>query len=300
MAPADAAVVAIAARQQGMIATSQLAAAGLDGGAVARRCASGWLTRRHRGVYQVGPIAGPLAAEAAALLACGRRAVLSHRTAAGRWALLILAEGEPVEVTIAGRDPGKHRGVRTHRVRSLVAEDVTRLNGMPLTSPARTLLDLAWSVSAVALARLVEEAQLKRLVSPADLRRALERGHGRPGAPRLRAVLGADEEPALTRSEAERRLLALVRAAQLPAPRANALVGRHEVDLLWPQQRLVVEVDGFAFHSSRAAFERDRRRDAELQASGHRVLRLTWRRLVEEPEAVVAQLAALLNAARPA
>jgi len=92
----------------------------------------------------------------------------------------------------------------------------------------------------------------------------------------------------------------LIRAARLAAPRTNARVGRYEVDLLWPRQRLVVEVDGFAYHSSRTAFERDRRRDAELQAWGYRVLRITWRRLVAEPNAVVAQLAALLSAATPA
>lgn len=300
MAPADATVVAIAARQQGMVSASQLVAAGFDSRAVARRCASGWFTRRHRGVYQVGPIAGPLAAEAAALLACGKRAVLSHRTAAALMGLRTRAQGEPVEVIVLGRTSTAHRGVLPHRVRSLAVEDVGRLHGLPITSPARTLLDVASSMPVAELARLVEEAQLQRQATRAALLRAVERGHGRPGAPRLRAVLRADEEPAVTRSEAERRLLVLIRAARLAAPRTNARVGRYEVDLLWPRQRLVVEVDGFAYHSSRTAFERDRRRDAELQAWGYRVLRITWRRLVAEPNAVVAQLAALLSAATPA
>jgi very-short-patch-repair endonuclease len=100
--------------------------------------------------------------------------------------------------------------------------------------------------------------------------------------------------PAFTRSEAERRLLALIRAAGLPPPRTNVHVGPYEVDFLWPAHRLVVEVDGFAFHSSRAAFERDRRRDADLQARGLRVTRVTWRQLEREPHAVVARLAAAL------
>jgi len=135
MAPADATVVAIAARQQGMVSASQLVAAGFDSRAVARRCASGWFARRHRGVYQVGPIAGPLAAEAAALLACGKRAVLSHRTAAALMGLRTRAQGEPVEVIVLGRTSTAHRGVLPHRVRSLAVEDVGRLHGLPITSP---------------------------------------------------------------------------------------------------------------------------------------------------------------------
>ena len=109
-----------------------------------------------------------------------------------------------------------------------------------------------------------------------------------------------DDEPSLTRSEAERRMLALIRAARLPAPATNVRVRRHEVDMLWREERLIVEIDGFAFHSSRAAFERDRIRDAELQALGYRVLRITWRQLTDEPEAVVALLAGALSAARSA
>jgi very-short-patch-repair endonuclease len=98
-------------------------------------------------------------------------------------------------------------------------------------------------------------------------------------------------EPALTRSQAERGLLELIRAARLPRPETNVRVERHEVDFLWRAARLVAEVDGYAFHGTRGAFERDRRRDADLQAAGWRVLRITWRRLAEEPEAVVATLA---------
>jgi very-short-patch-repair endonuclease len=116
--------------------------------------------------------------------------------------------------------------------------------------------------------------------------------------PALRAVL--QQEPSLTRSEAERRLLALIRAARLPPPRTNVRVGGFEVDMLWPAERLVVEIDGFAFHGGCAAFERDRRRDAQLLARGYRVLRITWRQLTREPHAVVATIAAALAAATPA
>jgi very-short-patch-repair endonuclease len=104
------------------------------------------------------------------------------------------------------------------------------------------------------------------------------------------------EEPQITRSEGERRLRALIRAARLSRPHTNTSVGGWEVDAVWQAQRLVVEVDGFAYHGNRAAFERDRRRDAALVAAGYRVIRITWRQLVDEPHAVVALLARLLPA----
>ena len=162
--------------------------------------------------------------------------------------------------------------------------------GVPVTTPLRTLRDLASTTTAGDLERAVEEAQVQRLVT----RDEVERLRGRAGA----AARG--REPSLTRSEAERRLLQLVRAAQLPAPRTNVRVGRHEVDLLWPDERVIVEVDGFAFHATRTAFERDRAKDRALQAAGYLVLRITWRQLVDEPEAVVAALAAALAQRRSA
>jgi len=161
---------------------------------------------------------------------------------------------------------------------------------MLLTSPERTLVDLAATAAPDDLERAVNEAQVLRL---------LGRGIGpddRPGHAALRAALGA-HGTTVSSSEAERRLLALIRAAALPRPRTNVRVGRFEVDMLWPEQRLIVEVDGFAAHGTRAAFERDRVRDAELQARGYRVLRITWRQIEREPHAVVARLAAALAVA---
>lgn len=289
----EAVAAAIARGQDGAISTAQLTAAGLSRRAVAHRVSTGRLQRVHRGVYLLGPVRGPRSAEWAALLACGPRAVLSHRTALAGWEL---GEGPPdgtVDIThpATGRP---HAGVRRHRAARIDACDRTLLAGLPATSPARTLLDLAPSMRSWELERLIEETQIRRLASRTDLLEALERGRGRAGAPVLRAALAHQDEPTLTRSNAERRLLTLIRTARLPRPEANVRLGRYEVDFLWREQRLVVEVDGFAFHSSRAAFERDRLRDAELQAMGYRVLRVTWRRLVAEPEAIVAQIAALL------
>jgi very-short-patch-repair endonuclease len=156
------------------------------------------------------------------------------------------------------------------------------------------LLDLAHVLSTRELRRAYEQAQILHLLRDADLGALLDRSPGRRGAPALRALI---EEPSLTRSEAEARLLDLLRAADLPPTATNARVGCHEVDFLWHPQRLVVEVDGFAYHASRAAFERDRLRDAELQADGYRVIRITWRQIDEKPEAVIARLARVL--ARP-
>jgi very-short-patch-repair endonuclease len=170
-------------------------------------------------------------------------------------------------VTLAGGD-ARHPGIRVHRTPVLPAAARTRHAGLPLTTAARTLADLR--LPAGEQARACEQAEILGLV------------------PR---TAGA---PCITLSEAERRLLRLIRAAGLPAPRTNVRVGGYEVDCHWPDARLVVEVDGFAYHASRAAFERDRRRDADLVVAGLRVVRFTWRQLVHEPEAVVARLAVLL------
>jgi very-short-patch-repair endonuclease len=179
------------------------------------------------------------------------------------------------------------------------AVEVVRRHGIAVTTAARTLLDVAPQLDRRELARAVEEAQVQALATRTQLEALVARSGGHRGVGALAAAVAACDEPRFTRSRAERRLLELVRRARLPEPAANARVGRLEVDALWPAQRLVVEVDGWRFHSSRAAFERDRERDAELQAAGFRVARVTWRQLVSEPEAVVARLAAALAFGTP-
>jgi very-short-patch-repair endonuclease len=166
---------------------------------------------------------------------------------------------------------------------------------LPLTTVRRTLLDLAEHLSLRDLERATDQALGRRLVSRAALGRALELAPGRRGGARLRAMLQREAGPALTRSEAEARLLSLVRAGGLPDPQTSKRLGRDEVDFVWQPHRLIVEVDGFAFHSTRAAFERDRRRDAELHA-GFRVMGVTWRQIVEEPEALLVRLTRALVA----
>jgi very-short-patch-repair endonuclease len=287
----DRAVAALARRQHGIVTTRQLAAAGIGPNAIKVRARDGRLVPRHRGIYQVGPIAAPHAREMAALLACGDDAVLSHRSAAAIWGMRPAHDGD-VHVTTRRHSATSRRGIRVHRSRSLKA---AVRDGLHLTSPTRTLLDLAPHIPHDDLERAVEQALVVGLTTYERLERAA--ASGRRGAARLGQALLT--EPGLTRSEAERRLRRLIRAARLPRPVKNARVEGWEVDLLWREQRLIVEVDGYAYHRSRHAFERDRRRDVELTAAGYRVIRFTWRQIVDEPETVIARLAVLLHTASP-
>ena len=223
------------------------------------------------------------------MLACGDSAVLSHRSAAVAWALLAGLDGD-VDVIVPERGRQRRPGIRVHRSR-LQPVEVTRRHGMPVTTPLRTILDLAAVARPAELELAVAEAERRRLATTPNVRKAIEESPRRAGMAQLRSFLDRVGGPALTRSAAERELLRLVRAAGLPAPEHNVAAGGHVVDLMWREQRLVAEVDGYAYHSGRAAFERDRSRDAELLAAGYRVLRVTWRQLVERPEAVVARLA---------
>lgn len=202
------------------------------------------------------------------LLACGPQAVLSHRSAASVWQILPLTPG-PVEVTVPGRRCRSRPGLLPH-AGTLRAHEATTYYGLRVTTPARTLEDLRPLLAPATYERAANEAQVLRLI-PVQV-----------------------EHPGVTRSEAERRLLAVLRRAQLTPDATNVRVAGHEVDVLYRDQRLVVEVDGYAFHATRAAFERDRGRDAALAAAGFRVMRVTWRQVTDEPEAVVARLAAAL------
>ena len=216
----------------------------------------------------------------AAVLACGDHAALSHHAAAALWGFRARWDG-PIDVTVSRGRARPRAGIAVHRSADL---PVTRHFGIPITTPARTLLDLAPLLVQHDLDRAVEEAQVRGLVKPEAL----------TAAPHAALRRAARDDASMTRSEAEARLLALIRVADLPAPLTNVRIEGFEVDVAWPEQRLIVEVDGFAFHSTRAAFERDRLRDQALQAAGWRVMRITWRQIAETAEAVVARIAAAL------
>jgi very-short-patch-repair endonuclease len=297
---ADRTIADLAKKQRGVVSRAQLLAVGVTSDSIKHRLRAGRLHRVHPGVYRAGhtaPIHG--AREMAAVLACGNGAVVSHLSAAALLQLLPYpAKPGPVDITVAGRDPGSRRGIAVHRVTVLDERDVGSVRGVPVTTPARTILDLAAVLSSHSLERALAEAQVRRLVRRPDLVDQLGRNRGRRGTRMLRRVLALEGGPAPTRSDAERRLLRLVRAAELPIPRVNSRLGRYEVDFLWPEQRLVVEVDSFRFHSPRPRFERDRARDAALAAAGYTVIRVTWRQLVDTPEAVAARIAAALAVRR--
>jgi very-short-patch-repair endonuclease len=284
----------MAARQHGVVTRTQLLAADIDGAVIDRRIRRGRLHPIHRGVYMVGPVAAPRAPEMAAVLACGSASALSHLSAATVLWQMLAHRRRPERPEVMDRNRLHRRpGIRTRFVRTLRPDETTTLDGIPVTTPARTLHDLAAVVGPRELERALAEALAKRLTTLDAVARVVARHPRDPGRATLRALL-QDGRPALTRSEAEERFLALIREAGLPMPAANVRVEGLEVDFLWRAERLVVEVDGYAFHSSPGAFNNDRRRDTALVAAGLRVTRLTWQQITEEPMPVVARLAQAL------
>jgi very-short-patch-repair endonuclease len=267
-------IAKIAARQHGVIAARQLYDAGLDDRAVSRRVKAGRLHRIHRGVYAVGHTKLSFEGRCmAAVLALGERAVVSHLSAAALWGMLKPQDGV-IHITLPGSaGRRRRRGIAIHRSDSLIADFVTRRQGIAMTSPKRTLRDLHRTSPQPVFRRAVRRALDLRLIGSDDLKR----------------------EDDLTRSELERLFLRICRRHRLPQPEVNARVGGYEVDFLWRDRKVIVETDGFRHHADRSAFERDRARDAHLQSLGFRVLRITHRQLRDNRSAVVAALRALLG-----
>lgn len=295
VAEGDPLVARIASRQWGIVSRAQLLAAGLTPDAIALRLRRGRLHSVHRGVYAVGhSYLAPLARERAALLACGEGALLSHRSAAALWAFVAPGRG-PIDVTVVGRERTVRPGIRAHRARALAPEDGTLRRGLALTAPARTLLDLAEvATSQEEVEEAVGKARVARWVTPASLLAYANAATGHHGARTLKAVVSQAAAEGFTRSKAERKLLALLRAARLPMPVTNAVLFGRERDAVWRVQRVVVEFDGWAVHSGRHAFEHDRLRVGELAAHGWRTVPVTWCQLTESPYMVVARLSAAL------
>jgi very-short-patch-repair endonuclease len=231
----------------------------------------------------------------AAVLAGGPDAVLSHRSAAALWGLRSTARGR-VEITVP-RPRRPQAGIEIHRGR-LAFDEVSVIRGIPVTTPPRTLLDLAAAVPRRQLERALDEAEVLRLTDPLSVGDMVQRHPRRRGTAALRAILANQQIGAnITRSELERRFLAFLDDQDLPRPEVNAHLrvrGRtFEADCLWRAQHLIVELDGHATHGTTAAFERDRERDRILQTAEWRVVRVTWRQLHEEPTAVASDLRTL-------
>jgi len=293
------ALTELANAQLGVVARRQLGPLGLTPAMVRARLARGSLTRLHRGVYAVGHRQlRPRAHTLAAVLAVGPGAVASHRDAA--W-LHGLRPGGHVraDVTTTRRGVSSTAQIAVHRTTVLTAEDVTAVDGIPATTVARTLVDLAGVVAQDQLAKAVGEAERLLLFDLRALERAIERTQTRtgPGHARLRAVLAEHAAHGVERdrSELERRFAALVRAAGLPRPRLNHVIEGVEVDAVWPRERVAVELDGWAFHRHRRAFQRDREKANALTVAGWTVLRFTHRDVVARPADVAAQLSALVG-----
>ncbi|HEY3773431.1 MAG TPA: DUF559 domain-containing protein [Solirubrobacteraceae bacterium] len=300
--PADRAGV-MATAQRGRVAWWQLVAAGLSTSSIGRLVASGHLYPVHHAVYAAGhsaPIPG--GAEAAALLALRPGAALSHITALLWWGIADEAhrsEPEPIHITVPGAGAQGPAGVIVHRSTILARKDLRIHDGLPVTAPARALLDQAADGATRELERMVDTALVQRRVNLRQINDVLARAGRHPGRVPLTSLTEAHTATTFTRSEAEERFLALIRDAGLPTPLTNVRRHGFELDFLWPRRGardVAVEIDGYAFHGARAAFERDRRRDGILRAAGIDVLRYTWRRLTQESHAVVAELATALSA----
>lgn len=296
----DEVIDGLASRQHGLVSRGQLLAAGLTPRMVGRRVAGKRLRPVHRGVYQAGPILPARGGAMAAVLACGPRSLVSCDSAGWLWEIRPRpAAGAPVDVTVCGRDRNRRPGIRVHRVARLAPDEATAVDGIPVTAPGRTILDLARVLDRRSLERAVALAERRELVTRKRLASLLARHHGRPGVAWLATLIRDHGGASLTRSEAESRFLELVRSVGLPRPQTNARVARYEVDFLWASAGLAVEVDGFAFHSSRRQFESDHRRDSRLAAAGIHVIRFTWRQIVDTPARSMVELAQALEKKRP-
>ncbi len=282
-------VAAIAGQQWGVIDHRQLRACGIGRSRASRWMTAGRLHRIHPGVYAVGhPTIPPEGALTAALLFAGAGATLSHGTAAWWWRLI----DEPPNLIHISADRRRQpvAGIQIHHRRSLSR---TRHRRLPVTSVSQALLDYATNAPLRRVKRALAEAEFQDLIDLDEVRLVL--GPGRPGSARLRVALEQHQpELALTRSVLEERFLALCVSAGLPPPEVNASLGGLMIDMLWREQRLVVELDGHAAHHTAAQIERDHRRDLILRRAGHEVRRYTWRQLSREAREVRADLNAAL------
>jgi very-short-patch-repair endonuclease len=295
------AITELAERQHGVIAALQLYSLGLSETQVRARAANGLLQRVHRGVYSLGRRSlTPNGHWMAAVLACGENAVLSHQTAGELWKIRRLTLGadrrRSIHVTVRGGRGARGRpGIIVHRRQTLLDEEVTTTEGIPVTTPARTVLDLAASLPRRQLERAIDGAVRLALCTEDDLERIVVAHVGRAGAGALGALL-ADHRAGstATRNDFEERFLVLCGRYRLPRPEVNVPLLDYVVDFFWPNAKLVVEVDGRATHGTHRAFQEDRERDGRLAVAGYRALRFTWWDVTRRPAVVADRVRRLL------
>jgi very-short-patch-repair endonuclease len=274
-------IAQLSARQYGHVTRAQLLAIGLSERTISRWIARGWLIPVHLGVYAVGYLRREAVAQAAAaLLACGPDAVISYETAAALWGF---RPKWPQRPEIAGPKDRRRPGIRYHHTRTLTRRDLRRHRGLRVTSPARTLIDIAPRLTQRQRARAVNDARLKGHLKGQELNRLT----------RLATITARP-----TRSSFEDEFPAFARRHGLPEPEINAHVAGYEVDVLFPRERVIVELDSWEHHQDRSAFEGDRERDAATLAAGHVTVRITWGRYAGRPEAEAARLGEILRQRR--
>ena len=290
--PGDQEIAELAGKQYGRVAGWQLRAMGLGRGAIQHRVRTGRFHRLYRDVYAVGHVVRTLRGNwMAAVLACGPGAVLSHFDAARLWGILRGVGAGAIHVTVPGRSKAGAAGIRLHLVRNLDPRDHGRLHNIPVTSLARTLLDLAEVLPKRRLERAIEEAERLQLFDLDEIRGVLERSPGRRGRrPLIAACEAALEEARHTKSDLERDFLDLCREIGVPLPATNVMVGGEEVDAHWPGTTLVVELQSWAWHGTRQALHRDSGKAIRLEILGHRVLPVTSRTLRDLRRALPALL----------
>ena len=284
----------LASPDHGVVKRRQLVRDGVTVAEIRSRLKSGALIPEYRGIYRVGHQAPSVESRyLAAVWACGDRAFLAHRAAAFLHRLLAGSAPRPEVIAPTAR---RVPGVTTRRYSSLHATDVTTVGGIPVTSIARTLVDLARLVPENALARACHEAGVHYGTTPADVETVLSRRPNSPGAHKLRAVMRGDAKVLLSRLE--EGFILLLRSADLPLPVTNRPAGGRRVDCRWPDHRLTVELGSFKYHNSRQSWERDLMREHEARARGDEFRRFSWGDVFERPRIVVGELRPLLSADR--
>ncbi|MGV1049402.1 MAG: hypothetical protein ACOYD4_12870 [Solirubrobacterales bacterium] len=281
-----------------MVSVRQLSRLGYDKDAVSGAKSAARLHRLYQGVYAVGHTDLSLHGHClAAVLACGPRALLSHHSAAWLWGL---APTRPIPIHVTSPSPRKRRApVHLHRSSTLVDADRKLHEGIPVTSVARTLLDQAALISARNLRRLLKRSEERKLFDLAAVDDVIARNRGHRGTKRLRLAIAQYKPPPFTRSEFEAAFFDAVLAKGLPRPRVNYNLLGMEVDLFWPRQRFVVELDLYETHGTRDSFEEDRLRQEDLLLAGIGMTRVTGPRFAREADAVLARIASLLAEREP-
>lgn len=287
-------VWALSRTQHGVVTRRQLLDLGLSPKAIQHRVERGRLHRLHQGVYAVGrPELDRLGRWNAAVLSCGPEALLGYRSAAALWGLVERGP-ETIELVVPSRVACRQPGIRVHRRAVLRPEDREIHHRIPVTSPAATLVDCASQVGRNSLEAAVNAADRLELIDPETLRQEIEATPRRPGIRALRELL---DRQTFTRTDSglERQFLRLIRSARLPTPQTQVRVNGYRVDFYWPELGLVVETDGLRYHRTPTQQSRDLKREQAHVAAGLTALRFAGVQLRDEPAAVLARLASVVE-----